>query len=116
MERLIKLEKDFLNKEAYLKIKDNEPRERLSFFEVDATENADASGGEPIFLVDGTPAGRVTSGAYGYSVNKSLAMGFIKEGMATPGDALEIYILGKPHKAVLLAAPAYDPDGISLRS
>ncbi len=116
LERLIKLEKNFLNKEAYLKIKDNEPRERLSFFEIEVTDNADASGGEPIFLMDGTPAGRVTSGAYGYSVNKSLAIGFIKNGIATPGDTLEISILGKPHKAILLATPAYDPEGVSLRS
>ena len=116
MERLIKLEKDFLHKEAYLKIKDNAAREHLSFFEVAVTENADASGGEPIFLEDGTPVGRVTSGAFGYSVNKSLAMGFIKNGMAEAGDTLDIYILGKPHKAVLLATPVYDPEGVSLRS
>ncbi|MFT6309378.1 MAG: dimethylglycine dehydrogenase [Halioglobus sp.] len=43
-------------------------------------------------------------------------MGFIKEGMAVPGDTLEISILGKPHKAFLLATPVYDPDGVSLRS
>jgi len=80
------------------------------------TNNADASGGEPIFLTDGTPAGRVTSGAYGYSVNKSLAIGFIKAGLAKAGDTLEVSVLGVPHKATLLATPAYDPEGTSLRS
>ena len=116
LDRLIKLDKDFLNKDAYLKIKDNAPRERLSFLEVVVSDNADASGGEPIFLTDGTPAGRVTSGAFGYSVNKSLAIGFIKEGIAKAGDELEVSILGKPHKAILLETPAYDPTGVSLRS
>jgi dimethylglycine dehydrogenase len=116
LDRLVMLDKEFLNKAAYLAVKDNTPRERLSVFEVEAVSNADASGGEPIFLPDGTPVGRVTSGAYGYSVDKSLALGFIKEGTASPGDTVEIFILGKPHRAVLLAEPPFDPKGEKLRA
>ncbi|MBS9717784.1 FAD-dependent oxidoreductase [Pseudohalocynthiibacter aestuariivivens] len=116
LERLIKLDKDFLNKEAYLSVKDNVARERLSIFEVEITDDADASGGEPIFLPDGTPVGRVTSGAFGYSVGKSLALGYAKEGVAKPGDTVHIFILGKPHKATLLAKPPFDPDGDKLRA
>ncbi len=116
LERLIKMDKDFLNKAAYVAIKDNPPRETLSTFEVEASNNADATGGEPIFLKDGTPVGRVTSGAFGYSVGKSLALGFLKEGLAKPGDTVEIFILGHPHKAVLLAEPPFDPSGKKLRA
>ena len=116
LDGLIKLDKDFLNKKAYLKLKDNAPRDRLSIFELEVTDNADATGGEPIFLTDGTPVGRVTSGAYGYSVGKSLALGFIKDGVAEPGDTVEIYVLGKPHKATLLVDPPFDPNGVKLRS
>ena len=116
LERLIKLDKDFLNKEAYLSVKDNVAREQLSIFEVEANNDADASGGEPIFLPDGTPVGRVTSGAYGYSVGKSLALGYANEGVAKPGDTVHIFILGKPHKATLLAKPPFDPDGEKLRA
>jgi dimethylglycine dehydrogenase len=115
LERLIKLDKDFLNKEAYLAIKDVAPRERLCVFEVEA-DNADASGGEPVFLPDGTPVGRVTSGAYGASVGKSLALGFIKDGTAVAGDMVDIFILGKAHKAKVLAEPPFDPTGVKLRS
>ena len=62
MAGLIKLEKNFLNKAAYVALKDKTPREELRVIEVFETPmNADASGGEPIFLADGTPAGRVTS-------------------------------------------------------
>ena len=89
----------FLNKDAYLKVKDNAPREMLSAFEIDAVNDADASGGEPIFTPDGKPVGRVTSGAYGYSVGKSLALGYANPAVAKPGDEVEVYILGKPHKA-----------------
>ena len=116
LERLVKLDKDFLNKTAYLAVKDNTPRERLSVFAVDVAHDADASGGEPIFLPDGKPVGRVTSGAYGYSVDKSLALGFVKEGTVSPGDTVEIFILGKPHRAVLLSEPPFDPKGEKLRA
>ncbi|MFA3916855.1 GcvT family protein [Ruegeria hyattellae] len=116
LERLVKLDKDFLNKEAYLGIKENAPREVLSVFEVDAVHDADASGGEPIFLPDGRPVGRVTSGAYGYSVGQSLAIGFADPALAGPGDEVDIFILGKPHRARRLAVPPFDPEGIRLRS
>lgn len=116
LDGLIKMEKDFLHKAAYTAVKDKEPRERLSVFEVEATNNADATGGEPIFLKDGTSVGRVTSGAFGYSVGKSLALGFVKCGTAEPGDTVEIYILGQPHNAVLLAEPPFDPSGAKLRA
>lgn len=116
LDRLIKLDKDFLNKDAYLKIKDKPKRENLSVLEIKVSHSADASGGEPIFLSDGTPAGRVTSGAYGYSIDKSLALGFIKEGVAMPGDKLLVSILGIEHEAILLSEPPFDPTGVRLRS
>ncbi len=112
---LIKLDKDFLHKDAYLSVKDNAAREVLSIFEVEVSEDADATGGEPIFTPDGTPVGRVTSGAYGYSVGKSLALGYINPEVAQPGDTVEVFILGKPHKAKILSEPPFDPDGNRLR-
>ncbi|MFW8595153.1 GcvT family protein [Cribrihabitans neustonicus] len=112
---LIKLDKEFLNKEAYLKVKDNAAREVLTVFEIEAAHDADASGGEPVFTPEGKPVGRVTSGAYGYSVGKSLALGYANPAVAGPGDAVEVYVLGKPHKARILEAPAFDPKGARLR-
>ncbi|EBA10873.1 GcvT family protein [Roseobacter sp. CCS2] len=113
LDRLIKLDKNFLNKDSYLKIKDNVPREMLSLIEVQDITNADATGGEPIFLPDGTPVGRVTSGTYGYSVKKSLALGYLKDVAA--GTAVDVMILGKPHRGVVLAEPPFDPAGKRLR-
>ena len=116
LHRLIKLDKDFLNKEAYLKISNTAPRESLTMFEVDVTDNADANGGEPIFLADGTPVGRVTSGSYGYTVGKSLAIGYAREGVVRAGDRVEIFILGKPHAATVLDKPPFDAGGERLRA
>ncbi|MEC7852945.1 MAG: FAD-dependent oxidoreductase, partial [Pseudomonadota bacterium] len=111
LHRLIKLDKEFLNKDAYMKISNTPPRETLTMFEVDAGDDADANGGEPIFLADGTPVGRVTSGAFGYTVGKSLAIGYAREGTVAAGDEVDIFILGKPHRATVLAEPPFDATG-----
>jgi len=114
LDRLIKLDKDFLNKASYLAIKDNAPREHLCVIEVLAADIADATGGEPIFAPDGTPLGRVTSGGYGYSVGKSLALAYLRN--AAAGQEVDVMILGKPHRGLVLAQPPFDPDGTKLRS
>ncbi len=119
LERLCKLDKDFLNKEALLKVIDKEPREVLTILALDEADvtasNADATGGEPVFK-DGEGIGRVTSGTYGYSVGASLALGYLKQGAAQPGDVVEVMVLGKPHKATVLAEPPFDPKGEKLRA
>jgi len=111
---LIKLEKNFLNKDRYLALKDNAPREVLSVIEVSHVTDADATGGEPIFLTDGTAAGRVTSGTYGYTVGKSLALGYLKN--APAGTEVDVMILGQPHRGIVLAEPPFDPTGARLRA
>jgi dimethylglycine dehydrogenase len=111
---LVKDDKEFLNKDAWEKIRDTPPRETMVMLEIDAS-TADASGAEPVFLMDGTPAGQVTSGAFGYSVGKSLAIAYLKAGLAKPGDTVQVAILGRPHTARVLARPPFDPDGLRLR-
>ncbi len=116
MERLIKLDKpEFLGRDAYLAIKDKPPREKLVMVRIEAT-NADASGGEPVFLVDGTPVGRVSSGAYGHSVKQSLALCFVKTEHALTDTKLEIAVLGRPHAAVILENAPFDARGERLRA
>jgi dimethylglycine dehydrogenase len=114
--RLVKMDKgDFLNRAAYAAVAGTAPRELLVMLEIDADE-ADASGSEPVFLPDGTPAGHVSSGAYGYGVGKSLALAYVKAGLARPGAAFDVAILGRPHRARLLEAPPFDPAGTRLRA
>ncbi|WP_438960822.1 GcvT family protein [Nereida sp.] len=116
LERLCKLEKDFLNKSAAVANLEKPAREELVILhlaDADVTaSNADATGGEPIFK-DGVGIGRVTSGAYGYTVGMSLALGFVKG--ATAGDEVDVMVLGKPHKARILAEPPFDAGGKILR-
>ncbi|MFZ1469030.1 MAG: FAD-dependent oxidoreductase [Paracoccaceae bacterium] len=114
LDGLIKPDKDFLNKSAWSAIADQPPRDRMVMLEIDAT-TADATGGEPIFLPDGTPIGQVSSGAYGYSVGKSLAIGYVKAAFYQPGLAVDVAILGHPHPAHLLGKPPFDAEGKRLR-
>ncbi|RUU50777.1 aminomethyl transferase family protein, partial [Mesorhizobium sp. M2C.T.Ca.TU.009.01.2.1] len=99
LDRLIKTDKQFLNREAYLAVAEKPARDELIMLSV-AAKDADATGGEPIFLPDGTPIGQVSSGAYGYFVEQSLAMGYVKAGTAKAGDKVTVAILGRPHDAV----------------
>ncbi|MBI1385595.1 MAG: FAD-dependent oxidoreductase [Rhizobiales bacterium] len=116
LDRLVKLEKpEFLGREAYLDLKDKPAREKLVVLEVAAT-TADAVGGEPVFAKDGTAIGRITSGAYGYHVGKSLALAFIKSEHVRPGAHFDAAIIGVPHDARLLDGPAFDPTGARLRA
>jgi len=116
LERLIKMDKGpFLNRDAYAAVAANASRERLVMLAIE-TDTADAHGGEPIFLPNGTPAGHVTSGAYGHTVGRSLALAYVKAAYAEPDRALDVTILGRPHRAVVLAEPPFDPAGARLRA
>ena len=116
LDRLIKLDKpEFLGREAYLEIKDLAPREKLVILQIE-TEDADANGGEPIFLEDGTPVGRVSSGAYSHTTSASLALCFVRPKHATAGTKLNVAVLGTPHRAVILENPPFDAYGNRLRS
>jgi len=116
LDRLIKRDKpEFLGREAWLAIKDRPPREKLVIVRVE-TDNADANGGEPVFLTDGRPVGRVSSGAFGHSAGASIALCFIRTQHAVPGTELDIAILGLPHRAVILDKPPFDAGGKRLRA
>jgi dimethylglycine dehydrogenase len=111
---LIRPDKTFLNHDSWRAIAERPARDRMVLLEIDATE-ADASGGEPIFLPGGKPAGQVSSGGYGHTVGESLAMAYLKAEHATPGTALEVSLLGRPHAARVLEHPPFDPEGDRLR-
>jgi dimethylglycine dehydrogenase len=116
LDGLIKMDKGyFLNRDAYRAIAAAPARDRLAMLAIRA-DDADATGGEPIFLPDGTPIGQVSSGAYGYFVKMSLALCYLKAGTTRPGDRVSVAILGRPHEAVILDRPPFDPDGERLRA
>ncbi len=76
--------------------------------------DSDARGSEPLYR-NGQLIGRATNGAYGFRVNKSLALGMVKPEHSAIGTELEIKILGKLFKATVIPESPYDPDNKALR-
>ena len=60
--------------------------------------------------------GRANGGDFGFRLNKSIALGMVKPELAKVGQKLEIDILGKMHKASIVADSPYDSENKLLRS
>ena len=58
----------------------------------------------------------VTSGAYGFRVNKSLAFAYVQSELAKEGTELLVEIQGQKRKAKILNSPTYDPQNKNLKS
>ena len=78
-------------------------------------KDADAMGSEPIFR-DGEMIGRATSGCYGHSVGKSLALAYVKSGNSDIGSEYEIEILGERLTARVIPESPCDPENKKLRA
>jgi dimethylglycine dehydrogenase len=87
---------------------------RLITLDVSARD-ADAIGDEPIWH-DGRVVGWITSGGYGHSVQKSLALGYVNRDVAHQTDGFEVELIGERRPAMRLSAPAFDPDGTRMRA
>ena len=92
----------------------NIPEIKIVYLDVDA-DNADAIGNEPVYYRNKI-VGVVTSGAYGFRVNKSLAFAYVNANLAETGNEFEIHILGQKRKAIVLKDMIYDPKNIRLKS
>ena len=116
MQRFVSLDKpEFTGRAATLASKQAGPRTLLAYLEVDAVD-ADCLGGEPVFS-GGRLVGVTTSGAYGFSVGKSLAFAYLEPGIvAAAGPDLEVQILDHRRRARILRQPAYDPANARLRA
>jgi aminomethyltransferase len=52
-----------------------------------------------------SPAGRVTSGGFGPTIEGPVAMGYVKTALATPGTELQAMVRGKPHPVTVTRMP-----------
>ena len=115
MDRWIKWDKgDFIGREAAIAERDgNGPAQVQVTLEIDAT-NADASGYEPVWA-NGEKVGFVTSGGYGQTTGKSLAMALVNVEHAGEGTNLAVHVVGVERPATVIAPSPYDPDGTAMR-
>ena len=78
-------------------------------------DDADPMGNEPVYDGDDI-IGITTSGAYGHYVQKSLIFAYVRAGFEAPGTTLEVGIMGKRQKSIVLAEPVWDPANSRLKA
>jgi glycine cleavage system T protein len=108
-----KLDKgDFIGREAL--IAKQEPERRLVCIVLDESRSV-ALGSEPV-RIEGDLVGRVTSGGYGYTVERSIAYAYVPAANADVGRPVEVEIFGEWIAGEVAAEPLYDPEGARVRS
>jgi aminomethyltransferase len=55
--------------------------------------------------------GRVTSGTFGPTVQKAIAMAYVEPALAGAGTALEVDVRGRPERASVVKLPFYRRPG-----
>ena len=91
----------------------NGPSRKVVTLEVHS-EDADASGCEPVWNA-GELVGFVTSGGYGHTVGKSLAMAMVDAAVADEGKDLQVHIVGAECAAKVIPPSPYDAAGAAMR-
>ena len=113
--RFVDLKKgEFVGRAAALEEREHGGKLRLATFSL-ADGDADALGDEPIWH-DGKVVGWVTSGAYGHSVGRSLALGYIPRELAAAESGFEIEIIGARQAARREPGAVVDPAGSRMRT
>jgi dimethylglycine dehydrogenase len=116
LDRFVRPDKpaDFIGKEALRREVAEGPAERFVPLLVDA---GDADAAAVSIVYRGKDAvGLVTSGGYGYRLDRSIALAYVRTDLSRPGTELEVEILGERCRAVVGREPLYDPENLRLRS
>jgi 4-methylaminobutanoate oxidase (formaldehyde-forming) len=109
----VALEKgDFIGREALRRIRDSGPARKLATLAVDGF--APLIGGETI-IADGAVVGTTTSAGYGYTIGKTIALGYLPAGLG-PAARLDIEAYGKLYRAERGPRSLHDPKGERLKS
>ena len=102
---IVKMDKvDFVGREALVRQQQNGVARKLIGFEMRA--RGIARDGYEV-LVDGSPAGWVTSGGPSPTLNKNIGLCFLPAGLATLGRTIHILIRNEPVEAQTVPTPFY---------
>ncbi|WP_299391738.1 FAD-dependent oxidoreductase [Pelagibius sp.] len=108
LDRFVDLRKNaFVGRDAVLHDREQGPKVRLVTLTVDA-EAADVSGDEAVWH-DGAVVGWVTSGGYAHTVDRSVALAYVPNDLATENGSFEVEIIGDRRAAQLQPEPLFDP-------
>jgi 4-methylaminobutanoate oxidase (formaldehyde-forming) len=104
---------DFIGREALVAAKAKGPRKRLRCLVLDDPRSV-CLGNEPV-RIDGEISGRVTSGGYGFAVERSIAYAYLPPEVAI-GARGEVDVFGEWIGFEVAREPLWDPAGERLRS
>jgi 4-methylaminobutanoate oxidase (formaldehyde-forming) len=111
----VKLDKgDFVGREALLAAKERPLERKLACLVLDDPRSV-ALGSEPVRM-DGEVLGRVTSGGYGYVVERSIAYAYVPAESAEAGRPVEVEIFGEWVAGTIADEPLWDPAGARIRA
>ncbi|HEV7603451.1 MAG TPA: FAD-dependent oxidoreductase, partial [Candidatus Limnocylindrales bacterium] len=105
---------DFIGRDALVAAKAAGPRKRLRCLVLDDPRSV-CLGNEPVRL-DGEIVGRVTSGGYGFAVERSIAYGYLPPDRAAIGTRGEVEVFGEWIGFEIAREPLYDPEGARIRA
>jgi glycine cleavage system aminomethyltransferase T/glycine/D-amino acid oxidase-like deaminating enzyme len=111
----VKLDKgEFIGREALLAGRDEGPTKRLVCLVLEDPRRV-ALGNEPV-RVGGDMVGRVTTGGYGYTVERSIAYAYLPAALAAAGTEVAVEIFGRWVEGEVAAEPLLDQAGERIRS
>lgn len=139
LDQWIKFDKrQFVGRDALLRQQDTGLEERWTGFELES--DIPAKTGDKIYSIadiatyrekmftgseagdafdleeEGDVVGEVTSSAKGHSVDKMLALGYVRTTHSYPGARLLIDVDGRPRLAKVVSTPFFDPQGARIRA
>jgi dimethylglycine dehydrogenase len=116
LHRFISLQKPaFVGREALIREAERRPALRFVPLTFDEDGDADAPPCAPVLLRDEN-VGLVTSGGWSFTLNKSIALAYVRSDLATPGTKLEVEVFGERRNATVGREPLYDPENTRLRA
>lgn len=76
---------------------------------------SDPLGSESVWH-QGRPVGQISSGGFGYATGHYYAFAFVPPGLDRAGTELEVLVLGRPRRAVVVEQCVYDEDNLLPRT
>jgi len=115
LDRFVNMEKnDFIGKQALQAQLERGHRKLFVSMTIDC-DIAPAHSGDPVFNGE-LQVGSITSGGYGFRVQRNIGYAFVDPDQAETGTALTVGILGEKYAATVVDPILYDPENNLVRS
>jgi dimethylglycine dehydrogenase len=116
LDRFVDVKKPaFVGRDALLAEHQRGPKFRFVPMLFDEDGDAEAPYCAQVF--DGaTNVGLTTSGVWSHTLNKSVALAYVRTDLAAPGTRLQVEVLGQLRSATVQTEPLYDPKNERLRA